>query len=135
MAEVAVDRKTGHVQVKRVVHGQDMGLVINPDGVHQQVEGCITMGLGYALAEEIRFQGGRILDENFDTYQLPRFSWVPRIEVVLVPNPDLPAQGCGEPPIVCMGAVIANAIYDAVGARVFQLPMTPERILAALKAG
>ncbi len=129
----SVDRATGQVQVKRVVQAQDMGLVINPDGARQQMEGAITMGLGYALSEGIRFKDGRILDENFDTYTLPRFSWLPAIETVLVANPDLQAQGGGEPPIVCMGAVIANAIFDAVGARLFELPMTPPRILEALK--
>ena len=135
MAEVAVERSTGKVKVKRVVLAQDMGLVINPDGARQQMEGAITMGLGYALSEAVRFKDGRILDENFDTYPIPRFSWVPAIETVLVPNPDLPAQGGGEPPIVCMGAVIANAIHDAVGARVLALPMTPERILEAIRKG
>jgi CO/xanthine dehydrogenase Mo-binding subunit len=132
MAEVAVDRQTGKVRVKRVVEAVDMGLVVNPDGALQQIEGAVTMGLGYALTEEVRFKGGRILDENFDTYQLPLFSWLPRIDVVLVDNRELPSQGCGEPPVVCMGAVLANAIHDAVGARLYQLPMTPERILEAL---
>ena len=133
MAEVAVDRGTGAVRVKRVVLAQDMGLVINPDGARQQMEGAITMGLGYALSEGIRFKDGRILDENFDSYQIPRFSWLPAIETVLVDNPGLQAQSGGEPPIVCMGAVLANAIHDAVGARVLELPMTPERILEAMK--
>jgi CO/xanthine dehydrogenase Mo-binding subunit len=135
MAEVAVDRATGKVRVKRVVLAQDMGLVINPDGARQQMEGAVTMGLGYALSEGLRFKDGRILDENFDTYPIPRFSWLPAIETVLVDNPGLPAQGGGEPPIVCMGAVLANAIHDAVGVRLYELPMTPERILAALKKG
>ena len=70
---------------------------------------------------------------NFDTYEIPRFSWVPKIETVLIENNDLAPQGGGEPPIVCMGALIANAIYDAVGVRLFHLPMTPERIKEALK--
>ena len=135
MAEVKVDRNTGHVRVERVAMAMDLGLVVNPDGARQQMEGSITMGLGYALSEAVRFKSGRILDENFDTYGIPRFSWLPAIETVLVPNPGLPAQSCGEPPIVCMGAVIANAIHDAVGARVLELPMTPERILAAIKQG
>jgi len=135
MAEVAVDRKTGHVQVKRVVHGLDLGIVVNPEGVRQQVEGGTTMGLGQALTEGLRFKGGKVLDENFDTYTLPRFSWVPRIEVVLGDSPEVPSQGCGEPAIVCMGAVLANAVADAIGARVFQLPMTPERVLEAIRRG
>ena len=110
-------QSTGRVQVKRVVMAQDVGVVVNPDGMRQQMEGCITMGLGYALTEEVRFKDGEVLDRNFDSYQIPRFSWLPKIETILVDNPELPALGCGEPPIITMGAVVANAIYDAVGAR------------------
>ena len=131
MAEVEVDKK-GAVKVKRVVCAQDMGLSINPEGAKMQIEGCITMGLGYALTEGIHFKGGEIFDLNFDTYEIPRFSWLPKIETVLIEAKDSPAQGGGEPAIICMGGVVANAIYDAVGARLFQLPMTPERIRAAL---
>jgi CO/xanthine dehydrogenase Mo-binding subunit len=132
MAEVVVDRATGEVRVERVSCAQDMGVVVNPDGARQQTEGSITMGLGYALTEEVRFKAGEILDRNFDTYIIPRFSWLPRIETILIDERDRPASGCGEPPIVCMGAVIANAIFDAVGARLFQLPMTPERVKGAI---
>jgi len=135
MAEVAVDKGAGHVQVKRVVCAQDQGVIVNPDGSRQQMEGSIMMGLGYTLSEEVRFKDGEILDRNFDTYQIPRFSWLPKIETVLVENPEVPASGCGEPPIVTMGAVVANAIHDAVGARLLQLPMTPTRIQAALQRG
>jgi isoquinoline 1-oxidoreductase len=132
-AEVAVDRTTGRVQVKRVVLAQDQGVIVNPEGSRQQIEGGITMGLGYALTEEVRFKGGEVLSRNFDTYEIPRFSWVPKIEAILIENPGVPASGCGEPPIVCMGAVVANAVFDAVGVRFAQLPMTPARIKAALK--
>jgi nicotinate dehydrogenase subunit B len=135
IADVTVDRTTGHVKVDRVVCAQDMGVVVNPDGARMQVEGCITMGLGYVFSEEVRFEGGKILDRNFDTYELPRFSWVPKIETVFVPNDELPPKGGGEPAIVNMGAVVANAIFDATGARVHRLPMTPERVLAAIKGG
>ncbi len=133
MAELAVDKSTGGTQVKRVALAQDMGVVVNPDGARQQMEGSITMGLGYALTEEVHFNGGEVLDRAFDSYELPRFSWLPKIELVIIDNPDLPAQGCGEPPIVNIGSVIANAIYDAVGVRMLQLPMTPARIKEALQ--
>jgi CO/xanthine dehydrogenase Mo-binding subunit len=132
MAEVEVDKAKGAVHVLRVVCAQDTGEVINPDGARMQIEGCITMGLGYCLTEEIRFKDGRVLDENFDTYEIPRFSWLPKIEVVLVDNPEMAPQGCGEPAVTVMGAVIANAIYDAIGVRLFTLPMTPTRIKEAL---
>lgn len=131
MCEAEVDRKTGHVQVKRVVCAQDMGLSINPEGAKIQMEGCVTMGLGYALAEDIHFKGGEILDLNFDTYEIPRFSWLPQIETVLIDDRNAAPQGGGEPAIICMGGVIANAIFDAIGGRVFQLPMTPERVKQA----
>jgi isoquinoline 1-oxidoreductase len=134
IAEVKVNKRTGNVQVKRVVCAQDMGLVINPEGATLQVEGCITMGLGYSLTEEIHFKGGRIIDLGFGTYELPRFSWTPEIETVLIKADDSPAKGGGEPAIVCVGGLIANAIYDAIGARVFQLPMTAERVKEALAA-
>ena len=132
MAEVAVDKTSGAVRVLRVVCAQDTGEVVNPEGSRMQIEGCITMGLGYCLTEEIRFKNGAILDENYDTYELPRMSWLPKIEVVLVDNPDLAPQGCGEPAITVMGAVVANAINDAVGVRMDMLPMTPARIKEAL---
>jgi nicotinate dehydrogenase subunit B len=132
MAEVAVDKQTGTVQVKRVVLAQDMGVVVNPDGARQQIEGCITMGLGYALTEEVRFKNGQVLVENFDTYKIPRFSQIPEMQTILIPNATLPAQGGGEPAIVVMGAVLANAIHDAVGVQLLQMPMTPERVKQAL---
>ena len=133
VAEVRVDKATGVVEVKRVACAQDMGLSVNPEGARLQMEGCITMGLGYALKEEIHFKGGEILDLNFGTYEIPRFSWTPQIDTVLVGGVDAPSEGGGEPAVICMGAVVANAVFDATGARLFQLPLTPERILAAMR--
>ncbi|MGZ4809624.1 MAG: molybdopterin cofactor-binding domain-containing protein, partial [Thermoanaerobaculia bacterium] len=114
------------------VAAQDMGIVINPEGARMQIEGCITMGLGYVLSEELKFHGGKIDDVNLDTYELPRFSSLPRIETVLVKNDELSPQGGGEPAIVPMGAAIANAVFDATGVRMFRLPMTKERVLKAI---
>jgi len=132
-AEVNVDKETGHVQVIRVVCAQEMGLCVNPQGTTIQMEGCITMGMGYALTEDIEYTGGNIKTANFDTYEIPRFSWLPKIETAILERNEEPPQGGGEPAIICMGAVIANAIHDATGARLFQMPMTPERVLEALK--
>jgi nicotinate dehydrogenase subunit B len=131
-AEVAVDKGSGRVIVKRIVCAQEMGIVINPEGAKMQAEGCITMGLGYSLSEDVRFRGGEILTKNFDDYEIPRFSQLPEIDVVLVKNDELTPQGGGEPAIVPVGAVIANAIFDAVGARLLQFPMTPQRAKQAL---
>ncbi len=131
MAEVQVDTKSGKVQVERLVCAQDMGFAVNPGGAALQMEGCLTMGLGYTLSEELRFRGGEILDRNFDSYKLPRFSWLPKIETLLVRSDDTPSRGGGEPAIVGVGAAVANAVFDAGGARIFQLPLTPVRIRAA----
>ncbi|MFH1764735.1 MAG: molybdopterin cofactor-binding domain-containing protein [Gemmatimonadota bacterium] len=134
VAEVTVNPDTGEVTVDRVVCAQDMGVVVNPDGARMQMEGCIAMGLGYVFSEEIRFEGGKILDRNFGTYELARFSQMPAIETVFVSNDELPPKGGGEPAIINMGAVVANAIFDATGARVFRLPMTPQRVVEAIRS-
>ncbi|MFZ4514193.1 MAG: hypothetical protein ACOYNX_11240, partial [Geothrix sp.] len=89
--------------------------------------------IGQALSEEIRFKGGRILDKNFDTYLLPRFSAIPRIQVVFADSGTTITQGIGEPPVVPVAAALANAVFDATGARVTHVPFTPERVLEALK--
>ncbi len=133
-AEVAVDASTGKIRVKRLVCAQNMGLAINPEGATIQMEGCLTMGLGYALAEEVRFSGGEVLDTNFDSYEIPRFSWLPEIETVIIDARNDPPQGGGEPAIVVVGAAVANAVFDAVGAHVYRMPMTAKRVKAAMEA-
>jgi isoquinoline 1-oxidoreductase len=133
MAEINVNKSTGRIQVNRIVVAQDMGLVINPEGAKRQIEGGITMGLGYCLAEEIHFNGGEIKDLSFNDYEITHFSWVPKIETVLIDNPELAPQGGGEPPITCMGGLMANALFDATGVRLNRLPLTPERIKGAGK--
>ncbi len=126
MGQIRVERSSGHIQVERVVQAIDMGPVINPEGARMQMEGGIIMGLGYCLSEEIHFRGGVIEDLNFDSYKIPRFSWTPRIETVLVENLQIAPSGCGEPPIVGMGALVANALFDATGLRLNRLPLTPK---------
>ncbi len=132
IAEIAVNKATGEVKVGRVVIAQDMGVVVNPVGAMQQLEGCVVMGLGYTLSEEVRFRNGEVLDKNYTTYTLPRFSWVPKIEGVFVENNDLAPQGGGEPAIILVGAMVANGIFDATGVRMTQLPLTRARVRAAL---
>ncbi len=131
MAEVSVDKTTGKVKVIRVACAQDMGYCINPQGSIIQMEGCIMMGMGYALTEEVKFTGGDIHTSNFSDYQIPVFSWMPKIQTKILDKNEAP-QGGGEPAIICMGGVLANAVFDATGARLFQLPMTPERVLEAM---
>ncbi len=133
MAEVKVDKGTGKVRVVRIACAQDMGLCVNPEGSTIQMEGCITMGLGYTLAEEVLFEGGNVKNRGFDSYDIPRFSWLPKIDTVILDRKDKPPQGGGEPAIIAIGAVVANAIFDATGARLYRMPMTPARVLEALK--
>lgn len=133
MAEVKVDKATGKVTVIRIACSQDMGLCVNPQGATIQMEGCIMMALGYTFTEELFFEGGKIIDRGFDTYEIPKFSWLPKIDTVILDRKDKAPQGGGEPAIVSVGAVIASAIFDATGARLYRMPMTPARVLEALK--
>jgi isoquinoline 1-oxidoreductase len=133
IAEVKVSERTGRVKVLRLVCAQDMGLCVNPQGALLQMEGCLTMGLGYTLTEEVKYEGGNIRDRNFDSYQIPRFSWLPKLDCVIMDRKDQPPQGGGEPAIIGVGAAVGNAIFDATGARLFRVPFTPERVMEAMK--
>jgi nicotinate dehydrogenase subunit B len=108
-------------------------MCVNPQGTLLQIEGCITMGLGYTLTEELKFEGTKMLTKNYDTYNIPRFSWVPDIDAVILDRMDQPPHGGGEPPIICVGAAVASAVLDATGAIIYDMPLTPERVLEALK--
>lgn len=132
VAQIAeIEMRDGAIRVRKIVAAQDMGISINPMGSLMQMEGCIMMGLGYTLSEDIRFTGGRIHTTNFHDYRIPRFSMMPEIDAFLVRNDALEPQGGGEPAVVAVGAAVANALFDLEGVRVFQMPLTPERIRAA----
>jgi nicotinate dehydrogenase subunit B len=132
VVEIAeIELRNGSIRVKRIVAAQEMGICVNPRGSLMQMEGCIMMGLGYTLSEDISFKGGQIFTSNFHNYILPRFSWLPEIDAFILKNDDLAPQGCGEPAIVPVGAAVANALFDLEGVRVFQMPLTAERIKAA----
>jgi nicotinate dehydrogenase subunit B len=133
MIEIEVDKKTGKIKVLRVSCVQDMGLCVNPLGATMQMEGCITMGLGYTLTEELNYEGGNIISRNFDSYEIPRFSWVPKIDTLILDRKDKAPQGGGEPAIITVGAAVGNAIFNATGARLYRMPFTPERVLEAIK--
>ena len=130
--EAEVDKNTGYVQVKRAVCCQDMGMVVNPQGAKLQMEGCIYMGLGYALREEIQFESRKMLSTNYDSYAITQFNMAPEIDVFIVDSKDETPYGGGEPPIVVMGGAVANAVFDATGARIFRQPLTPERVKEAM---
>jgi len=124
-AEVQADRSGGTVKVVRVVTAFDCGAIVNPEGLKNQIQGATMMGLGGALFEAIEFENGRILNNRFSRYRVPRFSDMPRIEVALVDRKDQPSAGAGEAPIMCVAPAIRNAILDATGIRLFSLPMIP----------
>ena len=135
--EVEVDHATGRVRVLRYVAAQDVGRVINPLGCRGQVEGGLHHGIGYALTEELRYDEGLPLNPNFMGYKVLMADDMPDIEVVLVEDPDpdggpYGAKGVGTPVIPAIAPAVANAVRDAIGVRITELPMTPPRVLAAL---
>jgi len=134
VAEVTVERSSGRVVVDRLVLAHDCGLIVNPDGVRQQAEGNLIQGLSRTLLEEVRWDGPRLLSVDWETYPILRFSELPTIEVVLVEPEDAPIEGAGEPATIVVAPAVANAVAAAVGARVRQIPLTPERVLAAIPA-
>jgi len=135
--EVNVDSKTGEIKVERIYSSHDVGCIINPLGVEGQIEGGIMMGLGYALWEELAVDGGRVINPNLADYKMPFTVNKPEIKVDIVEeklmNGPYCAKGVGNPPIALPGAAVANAIYDAVGVRIKDLPLTPEKVLQLLK--
>ena len=124
-AEVQVDPKSSEVKITRVVAAFECGAIINPDGLMNQIEGSIIMGMGGALSEAIEFENGVIKNPRFSDYRVPRFSHIPPIETVLLNRRDLPSAGGGEAPIVAIAPSIGNAIFDATGVRHRSLPMRP----------
>jgi isoquinoline 1-oxidoreductase len=125
---VGTDRRPG---VVRVVTAFDCGAIVNPDGLSNQVEGALVMGLGGALFEAVRFEAGAISNASLKAYRVPRIGDVPPIEVVLLDRRDLPSVGAGETPMVAIAPAIANAIFAATGVRLRALPLVPDGIVAA----
>jgi len=120
---VQLDVQGAEVRVDRVTAALDCGLVVNPDGAKNQVEGSIVMGVGTALYEAIDFQAGRVLNAGFTRYRVPRSSDAPSIETLLVGDPETPSTGAGEPGIVPIAAAISNAVFDRTGKRHRELPI------------
>ena len=139
VAQVEVDITTGEVKVLKVIAAHDVGRAINPMAVEGQLEGGVMMGLGYALTEEFKVEEGQVLSDSFVKYKVPRIHQLPEIVPIIVEHEaaDGPygAKGVGEITSIPTTAAITNAIYAACGARIFSLPATPNRILAALAKG
>jgi isoquinoline 1-oxidoreductase len=123
--EIAVDRAAKRIVVRRVCEVFECGPILNPDNLLAQVEGCIIMGLGPALSEEMRFVGGKMRSAGFSDYRVPRFGDVPELDIHLLNRPDLASAGGGETPIIAVAPAIANAVFHATGRRVREMPIRP----------
>ncbi|MEZ4714080.1 MAG: molybdopterin cofactor-binding domain-containing protein [Caldilineaceae bacterium] len=132
VAEVSVDAESGRVRVHKITAAMDCGLTVNPDGAKAQVEGNIMWGVGSTFIEELRVEDGAIALNNFDTYPLLTLRDAPDVEVILLEAGDGVPRGVGEPPIGPVAASIGNAIFKLTGARLRELPFTPERVKNAL---
>jgi CO/xanthine dehydrogenase Mo-binding subunit len=136
-AEVEVDRETGKVAVLRIASAHDIGRAINPAACEQQIEGALATGIGTTLMEEIKLDGGKTLNPNFVDYKMPTSLDMPEMIPILVEAPHergpYGAKGLGEPALAPTAPAIANAIYDAVGVRIKDLPITPDKVMRALK--
>lgn len=138
VAEVIVDTETGLVEVTKIVAAHDVGKAINPQSVEGQIEGGCAMGVGYALVEEVIVKDGEIINPEMSTYLIPTSMDVPEVYTIIIEEPEVSgpygAKGVGEPALVPTAAAIANAVTDALGVRIYDLPLTPERVVASIKA-
>jgi CO/xanthine dehydrogenase Mo-binding subunit len=134
VAEIEIDKKTGDISVKKITLGHDCGLIVNPDGLKNQIEGNVLQAVSRALLEEVQFDSTGQKNLDWDSYPVIRFEQVPDVDIVLIPRQEMQPLGGGEPSIVPVTAAIANAIFDATGVRMRQVPFTPQRVLSAMKA-
>lgn len=134
VAEIDLDKPSGIVRVKRITLAHDCGLIVNPDGIKNQIEGNVIQGVSRALMEEVQFDASSVKNLDWSSYPILTFLDVPDVEIVLINRPEMGALGGGEPSIVPVAAAIANAIFDATGVRLREVPFTPNRVLAGLKA-
>jgi CO/xanthine dehydrogenase Mo-binding subunit len=136
-AEVSVDVETGEVQVLKLIACLDVGKAINPQSVEGQLEGGAIYGLGYALTEEIILDNGVTITPSFSEYMIPTSMDVPDIQTILIESGEglgpFGAKGVGEPALISVAPAICNAVCDAIGTRIFDLPFTPEKIVRAIK--
>tara|TARA_B000000460_G_scaffold56020_1_gene37207 strand:- start:881 stop:1549 length:669 start_codon:yes stop_codon:yes gene_type:complete len=136
VAEVELDPVTGGIRVLRYLVAQEVGRAINPEAVRGQIQGGVAQGLGYALWENLRIVDGRYLQRTLETYGLPLSIDIPEVEIALLEHPDpagpYGAKGVAEPPIIPVAAAIGNAVADALGTSVDEVPITAERVLEAI---
>jgi len=136
VAEVSVDRETGQVKLLRFTTAHDVGRVLNPVGHQGQIDGGVMQGIGYALMEELMSEDGRVTSLSFGDYKIPSMQDIPELRTILLESESgvgpYKIKGIGENPIAPVAAAIANAVEDAVGARITSLPITPEKIYNVL---
>ena len=134
VAEVEVDKSNGEINVKRVTLAHDCGLIVNPDGLKNQIEGNVIQGVSRTLLEEVRFDAQGMKNLDWVSYPILTYRRVPNVQIVLINRKEMPALGGGEPSTVPVPAAIANAVYDAIGVRLREVPMTPQKVQAALRS-
>ena len=134
VAELEVNKSKGQVVVKRIVCSHDCGLIVNPDGIKNQIEGNVIQGVSRALFEEVGFDANGVTSLDWNSYPILRFRDVPDLEIILINRPDVPPAGAGEPATIPLAAAIGNAIFDATGLRLRDGPFTAKRVLAGLDA-
>lgn len=132
VAEAAVNKRTGEITVERVFVAHDCGQLINPDGTANQVEGGVIQTVSRSLMEQVRWDRRQVLSTDWVSYPILRHDQVPKVVVDLIDRPGEPSWGAGEPTACAIPAAIANAVFDATGARLRAVPFTPESVLAAL---
>ena len=137
--EVSVDVDTGEVEVLKSVAAHDVGQCINPSAVEGQIQGGAQNGQGYALSEEMLYEEGRLVTPSFSEYLMPTAMDMPRVECIILESRSgvgpYGAKGIGEPAMTAVAPAIANAVADAIGVRVFEMPITPERVVRAMQQG
>ena len=138
VAEVEVDPETGRVELKQFTSAHSTGTVLNPLMHQAQIDGGVVMGMGYALMEEVMIDGGKVVTSNFGDGKIPSICDIPKLKTVIqefpVGNGPYGGMSIGEPPVVPTAAAIANAVHDAVGVRIYDLPITAEKVLQAFKS-
>ena len=132
VCEVEVNKKTGKVRVTRVVVSHDVGIIINPSGLKSQIEGNVVHGVSRALKEEVVLDGKTSKSRDWESYQVLRFTELPEIKIALINRPNEAPTGSGENAMTAIPPAVANAVFDATGARIRRLPFTPARVKAAL---
>jgi isoquinoline 1-oxidoreductase beta subunit len=127
-----VNEKDGKIKLHKITIAVDCGPIVNPDTIVAQVEGAVIIGCSTTLKEQIEFANGGVKSANFDDYHIMKMSEIPEIEVHIIQSTEK-IGGIGEPPVTPVAPAIGNALFNLTGARIRRLPLTPERVLAAIK--